>query len=444
MQAPIWPQVLFQALFITSMAVSSAAETAVSGLNESALRRQGEGGDRKAAALLALLGRVERVHTALRTAVVLSSSLSTACAAAVWAGPLARWAETALGLPPGMVLDGAAVAVTALAAALLLLVLGELAPRRIGLVRPEETARALCGLIRAETALLRPLGWVLDQCGKPVLRLFRIDPSERRDRASEENIRMMMDLGEERGTIDAAEKKLIDNVFDFNDLTAEDVMIHRTEIVSIWVEDTEDEIARTIEESGLSRFPVYDEDLDDVIGILFSRDYFLNARRDRPLPLRKLLRKTYFVPESVPAGKLFRDMQSRKMHLAVVVDEYGGTSGLLTMEDLLEEIVGKIYDEFDPQDEQEIIRLGEDKWRVAGSADLDDLAEALEMEFPEDEEAETLGGLVFAQLSVIPEDGSRPVVDADGLHIQVEELSDHRVEWAIVTKLPPERLEDDD
>ena len=127
-----------------------------------------------------------------------------------------------------------------------------------------------------------------------------------------------------------------------------------------------------------------------------------------------------------------------------MVDEYGGTSVLLTMEDLLEEIVGKIYDEFDPQDEQEIIRLGEDKWRVAGSAELDDLAEALDMEFPEDEEAETLGGLVFAQLSVIPEDGSRPVVDADGLHIQVEELSDHRVEWAIVTKLPPERPEDDD
>ena len=181
-----------------------------------------------------------------------------------------------------------------------------------------------------------------------------------------------------------------------------------------------------------------------MIGVLFSRDYFLNARKQDPVPLRELLRKAYFVPESVPAGNLFRDMQSKKIHLAIVVDEYGGTSGLITMEDLLEEIVGKIYDEFDPQDEQEIIRLGENQWRVAGSADLDDVAEALEMDFPEDEEAETLGGLVFAQLSVIPEDGSCPVVDADGLHIQVERLSERRVEWALVSKLPPQRDMDND
>ena len=152
----------------------------------------------------------------------------------------------------------------------------------------------------------------------------------------------MMDIGEERGAIDSAEKEMIENVFDFNDLAAEDVMIHRTEIVSLWVEDTDKEIARTIEESGLSRFPVYDEDLDDVIGVLFSRDYFLNARKQDPVPLRELLRKAYFVPESVPAGNLFRDMQSKKIHLAIVVDEYGGTSGLITMEDLLEEIVGKM------------------------------------------------------------------------------------------------------
>ena len=191
----------------------------------------------------------------------------------------------------------------------------------------------------------------------------------------------------------------------------------------------------------MSRFPVCGEDPDDIIGVLYSRDFFLNARQENPRPVRELLRKAYFIPESVPAGDLFRDMQSRKIHMAIVVDEYGGTSGLVTMEDLLEEIVGKIYDEFDPQDEQEIIRLGENQWRVAGSAELEDLAEALDMEFPEDEEAETLGGLVFAQLSVIPEDGSRPQVEADGLRIQVESMADHRVEWALVSKLESEEEE---
>ena len=153
--------------------------------------------------------------------------------------------------------------------------------------------------------------------------------------------------------------------------------------------------------------------------------------------MRELLRPAYFVPESVRTDKLFRDMQSRKIHLSIVVDEYGGTAGLVTMEDLLEEIVGNIYDEFDPQEDQEIIALGDNRWRIAGSAELDDVAEALDMEFPEDEESETLGGLVFAQLNVIPEDGSHPEVELYGLHIRVEELTDRRVEWATVTKLAP-------
>ena len=187
----------------------------------------------------------------------------------------------------------------------------------------------------------------------------------------------------------------------------------------------------------LSRFPVYEEDADDIIGILNTRDWLLNARKASPRPVRELLRPAYFVPESVRTDKLFRDMQSRKIHLSIVVDEYGGTAGLVTMEDLLEEIVGNIYDEFDPQEDQEIIALGDNRWRIAGSAELDDVAEALDMEFPEDEESETLGGLVFAQLNVIPEDGSHPEVELYGLHIRVEELTDRRVEWATVTKLAP-------
>ena len=250
-------------------------------------------------------------------------------------------------------------------------------------------------------------------------------------------IRMMVDIGEEKGAIQAGEKEMIENIFEFDNMTAGDVMIHRTDMVMLWVDDTAEEIAQTIESSGLSRFPVYEEDADDIIGILNTRDWLLNARKASPRPVRELLRPAYFVPESVRTDKLFRDMQSRKIHLSIVVDEYGGTAGLVTMEDLLEEIVGNIYDEFDPQEDQEIIALGDNRWRIAGSAELDDVAEALDMEFPEDEESETLGGLVFAQLNVIPEDGSHPEVELYGLHIRVEELTDRRVEWATVTKLAP-------
>ena len=252
---------------------------------------------------------------------------------------------------------------------------------------------------------------------------------------SEEEIRNIVDMGEEDGTIEPDKSEMIQNIFEFNNVVAEDVMVHRTDIVPLWAEDSDEEIVKTIEESGRSRFPVYGEDSDDILGILTTRTWLLNARLPHPLPLAELIRPAQFVPESVRADVLFKEMQRSKNHMAIVVDEYGGTSGLVTMEDLLEEIVGNIYDEFDAQEEQEIVPLGENLWRVAGSTDLEDLMELLEIPLPEEEEADTLGGLIFAQLSMIPDDGEHPEVAVYGLHIRVEELTDRRVEWATVTKV---------
>lgn len=261
------------------------------------------------------------------------------------------------------------------------------------------------------------------------------------EKVSEEEIRAMVDAGEETGAIQQEEREMIENIFEFNNTTAEDVMIHRTDMVMIQVEDTPEEILRTIEESGLSRFPVYDEDPDDVIGILNVREYLLNTQRSEPKSVRQLLREPYFVPETVRTDSLFRDMQSKKIHMAIVVDEYGGTAGLVTMEDLLEEIVGNIYDEFDPADEQEIIAQGENTWKVAGGVELEELEEVLGLEFPESEEYHTLGGLVFAHLDVIPEDGSQVEVKLDGLRIHVDVIADHRVEWCTVTKVAPDPMD---
>ena len=266
---------------------------------------------------------------------------------------------------------------------------------------------------------------------RPLLRLLR-----RGEEVSEDEIMAMVEEGEESGAIQSNEKELIENIFEFNNITAEDVMIHRTDMVTLALDEEEDVILDTIRQSGLSRFPVYQNDVDDIVGILSTREYLLNFHLPDPKPIRELLRTAYFVPESVPADVLFRDMQGKKTHMALVVDEYGGTSGLVTLEDLLEELVGNIYDEFDPQEEQDIIRLEDNKWRVSGSADQEELAEALDLDLSdEDLDYDTLGGLVFSQLSVIPDDGSRPIVEALGLRIQVEELCDRRVEWALVEKL---------
>ena len=417
----------------------AASEIAVISLSETKLRKQAEEGDKKAKKLLALMQAPDNFLSAIQIAITLAGFLNAAFAADSFAGPLVNWLVQDLGVTaiPVGVLNTLMVILVTIILSYFTLVLGELVPKRIAMKKTEGVARATVGAVWAVATVFRPVIWLLSKSTNGVLRLLHIDPKADEEEVSEDEIRMMVDLGEERGTIEANEKELIDNIFEFNNTTAEDVMVHRTDMVMIWADDPADEILRTIQDSGMSRFPVCEEDADDIIGLLNTRDYLLNAQLAHPKSLRELLRPAYFVPESVRTDVLFRDMQSKKVHLAIVVDEYGGTSGLVTMEDLLEEIVGNIYDEFDPQEEQVIEQLEDNLWRISGSCELDQVAEALNMEFPEDEESDTLGGLVFAQLSAIPEDGSQVAVDTCGLHIQVQNFTDRRVEWALVSKLPP-------
>ena len=436
---PIWPQLLLQLILILVNAYFAATEIAVISLNENVLRREAEEGDKKAAKLLKIVEAPTRFLSTIQIGITLAGFLGSAFAADNFAGRIRDWAvlKWQLDAPAAAAVNTLAVILITIILSFFTLVLGELVPKRVAMQKTEEVARFTCGVVSFLSAVMRPLIWLLTVSTNGVLRLLHIDPNAEKDQVSEEEIRMMVDIGEEKGAIESGEKEMIDNIFEFNNMTAEEVMIHRTDVVMLWAQDTDEEIIRTIRETGLTRFPVYEEDADDVIGILNTRTYLLNAREAQPKSLRDLLTPAYFVPESVRTDALFRDMQAKKIHMAIVVDEYGGTSGIITMEDLLEEIVGNIYDEFDPQDEQEIIPLGDNLWRIAGSADLEEVAEALDVELPEDEEYDTLGGLVFAQLAVIPEDGSHPEVDVCGLHIRVEELTDRRVEWATVSKLEP-------
>lgn len=435
----IWPQLLLQVILIAINAYFAATEIAVISLNEALIRKQAENGDRKAARLLRIVETPTAFLSTIQIGITLAGFLGSAFAADNLAGPLTHWLVSAYDLTgsAAAAIHTLSVIVVTVILSFFTLVFGELVPKRVAMKKSEAVARFACGVVSMLAAVMRPLIWLLTVSTNAVLRLFSINPNEDDNEVSEEGLRMLIDLGEEKGAIETDEKEMIENIFEFNNMTAGDVMVHRTDMVMIWADDSAEEIEQAIESSGLSRFPVYEEDADDIIGILSTREWLLNARKEHPKPLRELLRPAYFVPDSVRTDVLFRDMQSRKVHLSIVVDEYGGTAGLVTMEDLLEEIVGNIYDEFDPQEDQEIIPLGGGRWRIAGSAELEEIGAALGVEFPEDEETETLGGLVFAQLSVIPEDGSHPEVDAYGLHIRVEELSERRVEWACVTRTAP-------
>lgn len=443
---PIGPQLLLQLVLIFINAFFASAEIAVLSLNENRLRRTAEEGDKKAAQMMKFVETPAKFLSTIQIGITMAGFLGSAFAAENFADRLTRWLVDTVHVTTlsQNVLHAVSVIVITFILAYFTLVLGELVPKRLAMKYPEKVARMASGVIRGTSVIFKPLIWLLSISTNGILRLLHIDPNEERSDVSEDEIRLMVDIGEEKGTIESSERTMIENVFAFNNMTAEDVMIHRTDMEAIWVEDTPEEIVNTIERTGLSRFPVYEEDADDIIGILSTRQYLLNAHRGMPKPLREILRPAYFVPESVRTDILFRDMQTKKVHMAIVVDEYGGTSGLVTMEDLLEEIVGNIYDEFDPQDEQDIIKIEDNLWRIAGSTELENVAETLDILLPLEEEYDTLGGLVFAQLSVIPEDGTQITVDACGLHIHVKEIAERRVEWALVSKLPEQTQEEEE
>ena len=445
MDDPLLPIIVLIVLIFIN-AVFAAAEIAIISLSEAKLKKQAEDGDKKAKKLLKLVQSPDRLLSAIQIAITLAGFLSSAFAADSFADPLTVWLRNDVGFTaiPEKTLNTLVVIVITIILSYFSLVLGELVPKRLGMKKTEKVARFTVGLVSAVAKVFRPIIWFLSKSTNAVLRLMGIDPKAEEEEVSEDEILMMVDLGEEQGAIEAAEKELIENIFEFNNTTAEDVMVHRTDMVMIWVEDSPQDVIATIRESGMSRFPVYEEDADDIIGILSTRDYLLNTQHPAPKTLRELLRPAYFVPESVRTDVLFRDMQSKKVHLSIVVDEYGRTSGLVTLEDLLEEIVGNIYDEFDPQEEKEIEQLEDNLWKISGSCPLDQVAETLDIEFDEDEESDTLGGLVYAQLSVIPKDGTQLEVEACGLHIKVTEITDRRVEWTLVSKLAPAVEDDED
>lgn len=430
-----WGPLLLQLVLILVNGWFAATEVAILSLNEAKLRHEVDEGDKVAAKLLKLNESPNRFLSTIQVCITLAGFLGSAFAATSFSDDMA--ALTKLPEPVCLVL-------VTLILSYFTLVFGELVPKRLGMHDPDRVARMSLTVLTVCSIIFRPVVWILSVSTNLLLRLLGIDPHADEEEVTEEDIRMMVDMGEEVGAIEETEKEMIENIFEFNNLTAENVMTHRTDVTTIWVEESWDVILQTIRETGLSRFPVYNEDMDDIIGTLNTRVFLLNMQAEKPRQMREMLREAYFVPNTVQADQLFRDMQTKKIHMAIVVDEYGGMSGIVTMEDLLEEIVGNIYDEFDPQAEQEITRVDEETWRISGLAQLDDVAEALDVELPLDEDYDTLGGLIFSQFTTIPEDGSTPELDCCGLHIRVEKIEDHRIETALVTRLAVETDDETD
>ena len=431
-------QLLLQAILIAINAFFAMTEIAVISLSPSKLRLLEEEGDKAAAKLLKLVEDSSAFLSTIQIGITLAGYLGSAFAADNFSEPLVNWVYYDLGFQalPVRALDTLSVIVITIILSYFTLVLGELTPKRIAMQKPLQVAKFSCGIVSAIAVVMRPVIWLLSASTNGLLRLLRLKTEAEEETVTEEEIRMMIDLGEARGTIDSGEKEWIENVFDFGESTVRDVMIHASEVTAFSLDTADGEIEQTIRDTGLSRYPVYSEDIHDILGILNAREFLLDRMSGHPRPLRELLRPAYFVPDTLKASALMQDMQSKKVHIAIVVDEYGDTAGLVTMEDLLEEIVGNIYDEFDPSEPAEIVELEPGLWRVSGSADVQEVAETVGVELPEDLDFDTLGGLVFSRLHTIPKDGTVLDVEAYGMRIHVEHIAERRIVAATVCKSP--------
>ena len=432
-------EILLQVVLILINAFFAATELAVVSLNSTKLRKLEEDGNKTASKLLKMVEEPSAFLSTIQVAITLAGYLGSAFAAENFSGNLSNWLYYTLGFQALSLkaLNTVSIIIITIILSYFTLVFGELVPKRIAMQKPYEVAKLACGVIRGMAFVLRPVIWLLSVSVNAVLRLLRLKVEAEEESVTEDEIRMMVDLGGQRGTIDEDEQEWIQNVFDFGDISVREAMTPRNDMDALPDDADDQEILEMIRECGRSRIPVYQENIDTIVGILNARDFLLDRNSGKNTPLKKLLRPAYFAPETIKADNLFKEMQKEKVHIAIVVDEYGGTEGIITMEDLLEEIVGNIYDEFDQPEQPEIVPLGENQWRVSGATPLSSLVDDLDLPLPESDDYDTLGGMIVTRLSSIPKDGEELDLEVNGVALHVERIRDHRIESVVVRLLVP-------
>ncbi|WP_312061442.1 hemolysin family protein [Anaerotignum sp.] len=423
---------LLQIILIAMNAVFASAEIAVISMNDAKMKRMALNGDKRAERLIYLTDQPARFLATIQVAITLAGLLGSAFAAENFAGELAQFlknsgVETSLSF-----LRSLCVFIITLILAYFNLVFGELVPKRVAMKNAEKLALGMSGMLKLVSKLFAPLVWFLSASTNGMLRLIGIDPEDEEEVISEEEIFMMLDQGSEKGTIDLEESTFIRNVFAFDDIAVEQACTHRVDVVMLEIEDDMETWEKTILENRFTYFPICGEDSDDILGVLDTKSYFRMKERSRELVMEEAVEKPYFVPETMKADVLLRNMRKNRRHFAMVLDEYGGLSGVITLRDLVQLLIGDMLND---AEEEEINSIGEDTWRIIGSASLEDVSDALNIPLPIDE-YETYGGFIFSELGKIPEDGSQFTIVTCGMEIHVKEVQNHRIGETVVRVLP--------
>ena len=434
--------VILQIVLIFLNAVFASAEMAVVTVSETKLEKLAEEGNRKAKRILKLKNNPSKFLSTIQVAITLAGLMGSAYAADNFAPYLRDWLlSLGVGIPTNTLNSLCVFAIT-LVLSFFSIVLGELVPKRIAMKYAERIALGFSRPLRLISALFSPFVWILSQSTNCVLLLFRINPNEEEEAASEDELRMMLQDSSERGAIDTLENEMIQNIFEFDDTSVSEICTHRRDVTFLYAEDSIEDWRQTLTETRFNYYPICGKDADDIIGVLNFKKFFRSENNSIEDAIKNAAEKPYFVPENMKADILFTNMKKARSYFAVAVDEYGGTSGVVTVHDLLELLVGELVDK-DEIPVEEIRKTGENQWHIVGSANIDDVAKELDVDFG-DEECDTFGGYVFTLLGAMPDDGATPELETDDLFIRVELVEDHRIERAVVVRKPKEEDEEDD
>lgn len=422
----------------------SCAEIAVIQIGEGKLKKLSEEGNQKAKRLLKFKEDPSRFLSTIQVAITLAGFLSSAFASESYAGimdQLVRRFFPALSLD---VIHPFSIVLITMLLSYLSIVFGELVPKRLAQVYTEPIALFITPVLGLVSILSTPLVFLLSASTNSILRLIGINPDEDSNQISEEDILMMVDEGMEKGTIESTENEFIQNVFEFKDLTVEEVCTHRTDVAMLYIEDTDRQWRRTIHEHRFACYPICGEDDDDIIGILNTKDYFRLNDLSRPNVMKNAVDRPFFVSQNMKVSDLFDTMKKERKYYAVVLDEYGGMTGIVTLHDLIEALVGDLHEEDELPEPEPIEAIGDNEWIILGSADLEDVNEALKIHL-DLEAADTFGGYIMGILGKVPEDGSSFHLDTDNLSIDVAYIKNHRIGKTVVRLItPPEKEEEEE
>ncbi len=441
---PIPLTLLILFLLILVNAFFAMSEIAVISLNDSKIERMAEDGDKRARLVLKLTSNSSRFLSTIQIGVTLAGFLTSAVASDKFVDMFGSKLNSVgfLSFIPKSVLFAVALVVVTFITSYFTLVLGELAPKRIAMNFPEKISFRVVGILLFFAKITSPFVKLLSVSTNGLVRLFGIDPNANVESVTEEEIRMMVDVGEERGVIEDVQKEMINNVFDFDDIDAGDIMTHRTDMIAIDIEDPFEDVIKLSIEEGRSRIPVYEDDPDNIVGVIHIKDLLPYVGQKLPdnITLRGLMREAYFVPETKRCGDLFKEMTENHTQMAIVVDEYGGTAGLLTIEDLIESIVGNIQDEYDDE-EEEISKINETTFTFDGITYVDELEELTGVTLPEGD-YETIGGFIISRLGFLPKNGEMNELVYENLKFTVLNVEDRRIGKVKVEIFPSEKGDD--